>query len=158
MNDIQGIITAFAYDKSESIVFAPVGSVKMNKFGCIDLSVFIIIETIGNKKRNFTISLLHTQSADEPNRVEVQNMVLKEFCVNSQEVSSMNGSHHNEYSLLPEFNTYRSHVRFNLKNIPCNGPGTYTLILNNLSLKEIEKNPPVVVTDYISYYLFTVKE
>lgn len=157
MSKINGIITAFEYDNSESFNFAPLRELVINSEGSIDISIFVIIETDDCSKRTFSINLLCAKDTPDSKAWNVSSLLLQGFTIGrddvdkAEEVRKVTG-------LLPNMNLYRHYTKFNIKNIPIAGSGNYVLLLNELTEEDISANPERVAEEFLSCYPIEIKE
>lgn len=157
MSKINGIITAFEYDNSESFNFAPLRELVINSEGSIDISIFVIIETDDCSKRTFSINLLCAKDTPDSKAWNVSSLLLQGFTFGrddvdkAEEVRKVTG-------LLPNMNLYRHYAKFNIKNIPIAGSGNYVLLLNELTEEDISANPERVAEEFLSCYPIEIKE
>ena len=157
MSKINGIITAFEYDNSESFNFAPLRELVINSEGSIDISIFVIIETDDCSKRTFSINLLCAKDMPDSKAWNVSSLLLQGFTIGrddvdkAEEVRKVTG-------LLPNMNLYRHYAKFNIKNIPIAESGNYVLLLNELTEEDISAQPERVADEFLSCYPIEIKE
>lgn len=157
MSKINGIITAFEYDNSESFNFEPLRELVINSEGSIDISIFVIIETDDCSKRTFSINLLCAKDTPDSKAWNVSSLLLQGFTIGrddvdkAEEVRKVTG-------LLPNMNLYRHYAKFNIKNIPIAEGGNYVLLLNELTEEDISANPERVADEFLSCYPIEIKE
>lgn len=157
MSKINGIITAFEYDNSESFNFAPLRELAINSEGSIDISIFIIIETDDFSKRTFSINLLCAKDTPDSKAWNVSSLLLQGFTIGSEDVDNVEQVR-NVTGLLPNMNLYRHYAKFNIKNVPITGGGKYVLLLNELSEEDIRSNPERVADEFLSCYPIEIKD
>ncbi len=157
MSKINGIITAFEYDNSESFNFAPLRELAINAEGSIDISIFIIIETDDCSKRTFSINLLCAKDTPDSKAWNVSSLLLQGFTIGSEDIDNVKQVR-NVTGLLPNMNLHRHYAKFNIKNIPITGGGKYVLLLNELSEEDIRINPERVADEFLSCYPIEIKE
>ena len=157
MSKINGIITAFEYDNSESFNFAPLREVAINSEGSIDISIFVIIETDDCSKRTFSINLLCAKDTPDSKAWNVSSLLLQGFTIGREDVDKAEGVR-KVTGLLPNMNLYRHYAKFNIKNIPIAGSGKYVLLLNELTEEDISAQPERVADEFLSCYPIEIKD
>lgn len=160
MSKINGIITAFEYDNSESFNFAPLRELVINSEGSIDISIFVIIETDDCSKRTFSINLLSAKDTPDNKAWNVSGLLLQGFTIGREDCEDIDKVEkiRKVTGLLPNMNLYRHYAKFNIKNIPVSGSGKYVLLLNELTEEDISKNPKRVAEDFLSCYPIEIKD
>ena len=157
MSKINGIITAFEYDNSESFNFAPLRELAINSEGSIDISIFVILETNDCSKRTFSINLLCAKDTPDSKAWNVSSLLLQGFTIGGEDVDKAEGVR-KVTGLLPNMNLYRHYAKFNIKNIPIAGSGKYVLLLNELTEKDISVHPERVADEFLSCYPIEIKD
>lgn len=157
MSKINGIITAFEYDNSESFNFAPLRELPINSEGSIDISIFVIIETDDCSKRTFSINLLCAKDTPDNKAWNVSSLLLQGFTIGHEDVDKAEEVR-KVTGLLPNMNLYRHYAKFNIKNIPIAGSGKYVLLLNELTEEDISAQPERVADEFLSCYPIEIKE
>lgn len=157
MSKINGIITAFEYDNSESFIFAPLREVVINSEGSIDISIFVIIETDDCSKRTFSINLLCAKDTPDSKAWNVSSLLLQAFTIGREDIDKVEELR-KVTGLLPNMNLYRHYAKFNIKNIPIAGSGRYVLLLNELTEEDISVHPERVADEFLSCYPIEIKD
>lgn len=157
MSKINGIITAFEYDNSESFNFAPLRELVINSEGSIDISIFVIIETDDCSKRTFSINLLCAKDTPDSKAWNVSSLLLQGFTIGREDVDKAEEVR-KVTGLLPNMNLYRHYSKFNIKNIPIASSGKYVLLLNELTEKDISVHPERVADEFLSCYPIEIKD
>lgn len=157
MSKINGIITAFEYDNSESFNFAPLRELPINSEGSIDISIFVIIETDDCSKRTFSINLLCAKDTPDNKAWNVSSLLLQGFTIGREDVDKAEKVR-KVTGVLPNMNLYRHYAKFNIKNIPIAGSGKYVLLLNELTEEDISAQPERVADEFLSCYPIEIKE
>lgn len=155
MSELTSIITVLDYSEEPLIKYMPIFSMQAvnNK---IDLSILAIIISAKLVEETLTLNLIYSPpdaSKKENGQIPIRLLVLKEFLINPK----IDKNRENIVCNIPGFESHRSNMKFNLKNIPVEENCTYIVTLNELTKKQAEENPALVVRQRLAHYIFQVK-
>lgn len=153
MSNITAMLTVLEYSINEPIIYEPIQKIFSKNNEYIDISILVSVVTKELKERKLTINMVYAEPLEDGKTIRIHPAFLKEFIINKEnDINRVQIS-----NLLSEFASHRNDIKFNLKNIRILGKGIHTIVLDELSEKEVTDNPKLIMEKAIASYSFDVR-